>query len=54
MIVAEKLPGVAMTIAVGEAPLQLIGRQRVDMEAVLVVDTATDEFDNLLRQIWTG
>ena len=39
-----------MSIAVGEAPLQTLGSQRVEVEQVLVVDTAAIGVDNLLCQ----
>ena len=40
-----------MTVAVGETPLQLLLRQRVKMELVLVVDAAADDLDDFLRQL---
>ncbi len=39
-----------MAVAVSEAPLQFMVRQRVEMEFVLVVNAAADDLEDLLRQ----
>ena len=39
-----------MAVAVGEAPLQFLVRQRVKVEFVFVVDAAADDLDDFLSQ----
>lgn len=43
-------PGVAVSVTIGETPLQPVRRQRVHMEFVFVIDAAAVGVDNLLRQ----
>ena len=45
-----ELPRVAVAVAVSEAPLQFMVRQRVEMEFVLVVNAAADDLDDFLSQ----
>ena len=41
-----------MAIAVDETPLQLVSRQRVKVEFVLVVNTAAHDGDNPIGQLF--
>jgi len=43
-----ELPRVAVAVAVGEAPLQLLVRQRAEVKPILIVDAAAYDFNNPL------
>ena len=45
-----KLPRVGMAVAIGETPLHFFLRKCIQVEFVLVIATAADNFDNFLRQ----
>ena len=45
-----ELPRVGAAVAVGEAPLQFVCGQRVEVKFVLVIDAAAHGLDNLLCQ----